>query len=42
MGSISHAAERKAFEVALDSLMKKAEKNRSEGYVEIINMIERY
>ena len=41
MGSISHAAERKAFEVALDSLMKKAEKNRSEGYVEIVNMIEK-
>ena len=41
MGSISHAAERKAFEIALDSLMKKAEKNRSEGYVEIVNMIEK-
>lgn len=26
MGSISHAAERKAFEVALDSLMKKRRK----------------
>ena len=39
MGSISHAAERKAFEIALDSFMKQAEKNRSEGYVEFVNMI---
>ena len=41
METISHAVERKAFEVALDSLMKKAQKNRSEGYVEIVNMIEK-
>ena len=40
MGSISHAAERKAFEVALDSLMKKAEKNLNctpcQGHFELV------
>ena len=41
MAAIIHAAERKAFEVALGSVMKKADKNRSEGYVEIVNMIEK-
>ncbi len=41
MASITHTAERKAFEVALSSVMKKVDKNRSEGYVEIVNMIEK-
>ncbi len=41
MAAITHAAERKAFEVALGSVMKKVDKNRSEGYVEIVNMIEK-
>ena len=40
MAVITHAAERKAFEVALGSVMKKVDKNRSDGYVEIVNMIE--
>lgn len=41
MAAITHAAERKAFEVALGSVMKKVGKNRTEGYVEIVNMIEK-
>lgn len=41
MAAITHAAERKAFEVALNSAMKKVDKNRSEGYVEVVNMIEK-
>lgn len=41
MASITHMAERKAFEVALSSVMKKVDKNRSEGYVEIVSMIEK-
>lgn len=41
MAAITHAAERKAFEVTLGSVMKKVDKNRYEGYVEIVNMIEK-
>lgn len=38
---IVHAAKRKALEVALDAVMKKAKKDRTEGYVEVINVVEK-
>ena len=38
---IVHAAKRKALEVALDAVMKKAKKDRTEGYVEVVNVVEK-
>ena len=38
---IAHAAERKAFEFALDRVTKYAKKERTKGYVEIVNMIQK-
>ena len=40
-GKIAHAAERKGFELALNGVMKRAQGNRNEGYVEVINAIEK-
>ncbi len=39
--SISHAAERMAFSVALDGLTKYAKKERTKGYVQLVNMVEK-
>ena len=36
-GKIAHVAERKGFELALNGVMKRAQGNRNEGYVEVIN-----
>ena len=36
-----HAAQRKAFEIALDTVGKKAVENRTEGYVEVINAMQK-
>ncbi len=38
---IVHAAQRKAFEVVLDAVGKKARKSRGEGYVDVINSIQK-
>lgn len=38
---LAHAAERKAFELVLNSLGKKAKKNRHEGYVEVVNAMQK-
>ena len=40
MGTITHAAERKAFEVALNAVVRKTEKGRRNGYVGVVNAIE--
>ena len=40
-GKIAHVAERKGFELALNGVMKRAQGNRNEGYVEVINAIEK-
>ena len=40
MGTITHATERKAFELALNALARKNGKSRSNGYVSMINAIE--
>ena len=37
MGTITHAAERKAFEVALNAVVRKTEKGRRNGYVGVVN-----
>ena len=39
--SISHAAERMAFSVALDGVAKHAKKDRTKGYVQIVNMVQK-
>ncbi|MCR4672515.1 MAG: radical SAM protein [Lachnospiraceae bacterium] len=41
MANLVHAAQRKAFSVVLDNVMKKAEKSRGEGYVEVINYMQK-
>jgi hypothetical protein len=38
---LAHAAERKAFELVLNSLEKKSKKNRHEGYVEVVNAMQK-
>ena len=38
---VIHAAQRKAFEIALDTVGKKAVENRTEGYVEVINAMQK-
>ncbi len=38
---VVHAAQRKAFELALDTVGKKAIQNRTEGYVEVINAMQK-
>ncbi len=38
---LTHAAQRLAFELVLDTVGKKAVKNREEGYVEVINAIQK-
>ena len=40
-GKIAHAAERKGFELALNGVMKRAQGKRNEGYVEVINAVEK-
>ena len=40
--NIKHLAERKAFEVALDSVMKKARNKRNEGHLDVINIGEKF
>ncbi len=41
MASIAHAAARKAFSTALKAVLKQSKKKRGEGYVNIINVIEK-
>lgn len=41
MSSIAHAAERKAFEVALNSVMKKSKNAREEGFVGVVNVFQK-
>ncbi|MGN0838736.1 MAG: radical SAM protein [Pyramidobacter sp.] len=41
MADLAHAAERKLFETALNALMKKAGSNRGEGYVGVVNALEK-
>ena len=36
-----HAAQRKAFQLVLETVGKKAVENRSEGYVEVIDAIQK-
>lgn len=38
---IAHAAERKAFELVLDGVTKYTKKERTKGYVQVVNMIEK-
>ena len=38
---LKHAAERKAFEAAVSAAMRKADKSGSEGYVEMVNVIQK-
>ncbi|WBY63934.1 MAG: Radical SAM core domain-containing protein [Thermocaproicibacter melissae] len=38
---IAHAAERKAFELVLDGVMKYAKKDRTKGFVQVVNAIEK-
>ena len=38
---LKHAAERKAFEAAVSAAMRKADKSGSEGYVEMVNAIQK-
>ena len=39
--SIAHAAERKAFGLVLDGVTKYAKKERTKGYVQVVNMIQK-
>ena len=41
MADLAHAAERKLIETALNALMKKAGSNRGEGYVGVVNALEK-
>ena len=41
MNKIAHAAQRKAFELALDTVGKKAVENRSEGYVGVVDAMQK-
>ena len=41
MASITHAAEKKAFEVALNRVMKKSKNAREEGFVGVVNAMEK-
>ena len=41
MSAITHAAQRKAFEAALNAALKKTEKRRGEGYAGVVNAIEK-
>lgn len=41
MASIAHAAEKKAFEVALNRVMKKSKNAREEGFVGVVNAMEK-
>ena len=41
MADVKHAVERKAFEVVLDNVMKRNEKHRGEGYVGVINAMQK-
>lgn len=38
---VKHAVEKKAFEAALNSVTKKAYNSRGEGYIEVVNMMEK-
>ncbi len=42
MNIIKHAAQRKAFEMALSSVKNKNKENRNEGYVEVVNSIQKF
>lgn len=41
MADLAHAAERKAVEAVVNSFDKRARKNRGEGYVEFVNMMQK-